>query len=195
MSFNELRLMKVKNILTELSLSPELTEKIRELNYRSNNHPYHNIHHLFTVTIRAFEGGRHYNLEQEQLQSIVLAALTHDADYIIGESESVNIAAAKKVLYQVSPEHLFEKSAHYIDATEFPHNEADCLASSIIQDADLMQGFEMDSQKFLDGLCSEKNDPSVANPAFPGVQGFNTVWGKELYLSYFPINEQTYVAV
>lgn len=190
MDYDNVRLMRVKSILKELSLDKGIVEKLENLNSRSNNHPYHNIQHLFTVAIRSFDGSKYYNLEKDHTQAIVLAALCHDADYIVGESESVNLVAAKEVLRQISPEHLFEKAQRYIDATEFPHNKAECLASSIIQDADMMQGFEKDAYKFLNGLCIEKNDPTIADPKFPGVQGFNTSWGKELYLSYFPVKEK-----
>lgn len=183
---DQIRLAKVETILQDVDLNSDILKQLFHLNKKSNDLPYHNFQHLLTVTIRAFEGGKAHSFDKELLQNIVLASLSHDADYTVGASETVNISAAKKILYQISPAHLFDKSAHYIDATEFPHNEADCIASSVIQDADLMQGFEKDASKFLNGLCIEKNDPNVADPAFPGVQGFNTEWGKTTYLSYFP---------
>lgn len=178
------RVLKVKEILKELSLDENIVEKLKELNFRSNQHPYHNLQHLFTVTIRAYEGAEYYNLDNDVKQGIVLAALTHDADYTVGECETKNLSAAKKVLQQLCSENLYDQSAKYIDATEFPHNETECLASAIIQDADLMQSFEEDADKFLHGLCVEKNDPNAADPTFPGVNGFNTEWAKEKYLHH-----------
>lgn len=176
------RVLKVKEILKELSLDENIVEKLKELNFRSNQHPYHNLQHLFTVAIRAYEGAEYYNLDNDVKKSIVLAALAHDADYTVGECETTNLSAAKKVLQQLCSENLYNQSAKYIDATEFPHNETECLASAIIQDADLMQSFEEDADEFLHGLCVEKNDPNAADPAFPGVNGFNTEWAKEKYI-------------
>lgn len=176
------RILKVREILKELSLDENIVEQLKELNTRSNHHPYHNLQHLLTVAIRSYEGAQYYNLDSNMKKSIVLAALAHDADYTIGACESVNLSAAKTVLQQLCSEELYIQSARYIDATEFPHNEATCLASAIIQDADLMQAFEEDAERFFDGLCVEKNDPNAADPTFPGVNGFNTEWAKEKYL-------------
>lgn len=176
------RILKVQEILNDLSLDEKIIERLIELNYRSNYIPYHNIQHLLTVAIRSYEGAQYYDLDSNMKKSIVLAALAHDADYTIGACESVNLSAAKTVLQQLCSEELYTQSARYIDATEFPHSEAICLASAIIQDADLMQAFEEDAEKFFDGLCVEMNDPNAADPTFPGVNGFNTEWAKEKYL-------------
>jgi len=173
----------------EIGLDPNIISQAYIVN-NSNDHPYHNFQHLLTVALRAVEGGQYYNLELEQIQSLAIAGLSHDAMYVIGETEEVNIGEAVKFSRFLCQENSVKESIvkiveRLIRSTEFPHHEVSELSEKIIQDADLMQSLEEDCEKFLNGLCIEKNDPQIADPRFPGIDGFNTIWAKQVYSKKF----------
>lgn len=183
------RVVAMYAVFKELGLDANMVSQAYIVN-NSNDHPYHNFQHLLTVALRAFEGGKFYNLPVEELQALVIAGLTHDAMYVIGESEDVNIKAATNFSVLLCEENsinhnTIELVKSLIQATEFPHNKVESVQEQIIQDADLMQSLEEDCEKFLNGLCVEKDDPNIADPRFPGIDGFNTDWAKNLYSEKF----------
>lgn len=183
------RISTTYRLLKELELPVGIINELHSIN-SSNNLPYHNFQHLLTVANRAVQGSRYYDLPHTVQQAIIIAGLCHDADYIVGEAESVNIPRAKCSAQQLCEsfgveEEITAQVMTLIDATEFPHHVVKPLEEQIIQDADLMQNLEEDCTKFLKGLCQEKNDDTIADPAFPTVDGFNTQWAKELYCEKF----------
>ena len=183
------RISTTYRLLKELELSVGMIDELYTMN-TSNNLPYHNFQHLLTVANRAVQGARYYNLSHTVQKALIIAGLCHDADYIVGEAESVNIPRAKRSAQQLCENFGIKKEITtqvmtLIDATEFPHYAVKTIEEQVIQDADLMQNLEEDCAKFLKGLCQEKNDDTIADPAFPTVAGFNTQWAKELYCQKF----------
>lgn len=183
------RIAATYRTLKTLDLPVSIINQVFLLN-DSNENPYHNFQHLLTVALRSIEGAKYYNLSQFEQQALFIAGLSHDAMYSVGKSEFINISKAQEFSEMICRKNNFDNefTQHVkvlIKATEFPHNKAMSIHEEIIQDADLMQALEDDCEIFLQGLCSEKDDPNIADPRFPGIEGFNTQWAKEVYSKKF----------
>jgi len=187
--YGELRLRRVSKDLANLELSQEYLE-IFEAN-SSRHLPYHGNRHQLAVAILANRGAGYYALRTIERQSIVLAALFHDSGYSLDRSEGANIAAAQfeaqVAVERLNPE-LWPKVQRLIAATEMPHGKPRSLPAAIIQDADLLMVTQPDFDDFLAGLALE-NPGMTPDPSFPGLDGLNTPWGKEIYTTAIEIRK------
>lgn len=184
-----LRCSRISKDLGHLELSPEYLE-IFEAN-PSRDLPYHGNRHQLAVAILATRGSSYYALKTSARQSILLAALFHDFDYNLSQSERANIAAAQAAagaaVRRLNPE-LWLSVEGLIAATEMPRSKPRSLAARILQDADLLMVTQPDFDGFLTGL-TEENPGLVPDLRFPGEDALRTDWGKQLYGTAIELQE------
>jgi len=174
---------RLEALFDEYSLSVLFLDYVEDHN-PSLRLPYHGWDHLLSVSYWAGKGGEYHGLSQHIIQSLMIAGLFHDTDYIPGATEERNIQASVDFMRKstlVDDEKLVEM---LIRATYFPHEKPLTLPSAIIQDADLLQRLELDYDEFRQGLNQEKGGRGV-DPEFPPIEMLNTEWAKNLYKKSF----------
>jgi len=175
------------------------------LTNKSNDAPYHNLHHMMTVTKYINEAVDYYS---DQLKgdrtSMLLAGMFHDVDHSVGkESDSINVKnsiAKFRTFYEANLSKLEGKVDpdlvdSMIKATEYPYAIKDndlTLHQQIIRDSDLMVIREPDwFQNIMVGLGKELkiNDISKiiqVNHGFHKDINMRSKWAKEIYREEWP---------
>src|SRR6478752_924103 len=88
------RELKVLEVLRELGLSAEHASIASSQN-PSQNAPYHNTGHLFTVAINCAEAADYYELGKDEKITLFLSGLYHDYGHSAGkQSDIINISQA-----------------------------------------------------------------------------------------------------
>lgn len=136
--------------------------------------PYHGAAHCVTVALRAAQAQKDAKGDEASQRSVILAGLFHDADYVMGASESENIPRAVAFSRSMIGEN--EEVESLIRATTFPHTKAESDVAALIQDADLLQAIEPDGARFFRALEEEGDTP---DPDFPRPENLNTEWARE----------------
>lgn len=129
----------------------------------SNDIPYHNQAHLFTVTKWCGRLAGMLGLSVEEERPLILAAIFHDFDHSGGKLEdSENIERAVAGLNKFCDIHFVSNSTRdaatqIIRVTEYPFiHEPQTTAQKIIRDADLLQSIEPNFEEVLvEGLRKE----------------------------------------
>ncbi len=181
------RIKKVTQILEELKLNPEHLNKVLVSN-PSKELPYHNSQHLLTVAINSYEGAKHYSLTDSETRTLFLAALYHDWNHTGSDTEDiVNINKALRITKDpifVTDKLLnnkdIDKIQTLIKASEYPHKKVYTISEKILQDADMFQYLEKDSQIFIEGIGKELNFVSTQKTTTQFLKNthFNTAWGE-----------------
>lgn len=149
-------------------------------NNPSNTAPYHNFYHLQTVTTNCFEGAVSNNMNEEDTENLMMAAIFHDFDHSAGkEKDNINIRRAITGLAKWALENNLDKErlkaiSAIIITTEFPYTVASDklnLSQQIIRDADMSQCLESNwIQQIIFGLGKEMNKTS--EEMIKGQKGF-----------------------
>lgn len=155
------RLNSVKYILDELDIDQSYIDNIIRFN---NWQPYHNFQHLITVALRVYEGAVYYELDFQSKRILVMAALLHDLAHPANSNKtdienvmlSSNLAAELVVDDDSFSTKEMERIVTLIVGTENTRTliSNDSL-QGILNDADLMQSFEEDYERWFDGLSEE----------------------------------------
>lgn len=192
---------KVKIILNHLGLTYDYISYLEKHNKGMNN-PYHNLEHCYTIAIRSIEGAIVHSLPTIEQRKIFIAALFHDFNHTAGKlTDDKNIELAIKGLSSFFNNHLKEHAdssllgknalndmSEIIKVTQYPFiHTPKTLSEKIIRDADLMQYFEIDYQKFIDGLGEELNLSITKEQTkdFILKQETHTEWGKQILQNLF----------
>lgn len=153
----------VHALVAELGVDPGALHAATLTN-TSAHAPYHGAQHLFTVAINADAGAKAYGLGREDRAALLIAALFHDVDHLMGHAvsdrQNIDRAVAAFTVYARSSNAGLSSAAELIirdlvRATEFPHAHPPTIAGQILQDADMMQELEPDGPRFLAGLSIE----------------------------------------
>lgn len=184
------REIKVLEILQELGLSEEHASIASSQN-PSQNAPYHNTGHLFTVALNCAQAADYYELGKDEKITLFLSGLYHDYGHSAGKhSDIINISQAVLcAMRNISAlESLDRKAldviADNIHATVQPsllHGAELSLQQKIIADADMMQWCEPDAEEFMDGLSVELGFPVTWNSTKEFLSKYkpNTSWGRK----------------
>jgi hypothetical protein len=133
---------------------------VRDYN-KSKDLPYHNWYHTMCMVNRCLDGANYHNLPYRSMRSLFVAALFHDYNHSGGEEEdSINIFRAINGLKNcgVTQGVYLHEVEEIIRVTEYPYVlEPVCIEHRIIRDADLMQGFFIETWEamIIDGLREE----------------------------------------
>ncbi|SDH47301.1 HD domain-containing protein [Microbacterium sp. 77mftsu3.1] len=168
------RLARLYRIFDELDLPHSAIVALLEANTAAGL-PYHGAAHGISVALRAHDFGAELGVSRFSAKTLVIAGLLHDADYVVGESETINLARAAAFARWHGGLHG-DPAAELIYETEFPHHEPDTLLGAIIQDADLLQCQDRDRDRWLNALEQETGRPALAD--FPTASMLNTSPGR-----------------
>ncbi len=118
-------------------ISDHVTEIFEE--YHHPNLVYHNLDHTKTVVERTQEIAAHYQLEEQDMLILYIAAWFHDTGHLVSdiathEEKSVEFMKSFMTEQDVQP-NVMEKAEALIRATRMPHAPANLL-EEIICDAD-----------------------------------------------------------
>lgn len=161
-----------------------------------NSNGYHNKYHCIAVAYRTIYLARKENVTDPRLMmNLILAALFHDAEYVIGDSERDNImrsvTAMRETLWGYIDQHDVVMIEQLMWATEFiglsqkkpfasSHTDVQLLMH-IISDADLLQNVSPDRDVYMNGL----RDEGLESPSIMFPFGYlSTHSGRELYGAY-----------
>jgi hypothetical protein len=183
------RELKVLAVLRELGLSEEHVSIVSSQN-PSQNAPYHNSGHLFTVALNCAQAADYYELGKDEKITLFLSGLYHDYGHSAGkQSDIINISQAVlcamrniSVLEAMSNKAL-DVIADNIHATVQPsllHGTELSLQQKIIADADMMQWCEADADEFMVGLSVELGFPVTWDSTKEFLSKYNpkTSWGR-----------------
>ena len=184
---DSIRLARVRLIMSELDIGHLYLDAAVEHNSFSHQ-TYHNVQHLFTVALRAYEGADFYGLSSKATRVLFVAALLHDlghaADPSVHDVENVVHSANLASELLVDDVSFSTKEMNRIVNLIVGTDRSRTLVSSdplqgILNDADMMQSFEEDSEIWLNGLAAETN--SIVNIettiAFMKYKNVSTHWG------------------
>jgi hypothetical protein len=183
------RELKVLEVLRELGLSEEHASIANSQN-PSQNAPYHNSGHLFTVALNCAEAADYYELGKDEKITLFLSGLYHDYGHSAGkQSDIINISQAVLcAMRNISAlETIGSKAldiiADNIHATVQPsllHGAELSLQQKIIADADMMQWCEPDAEEFMEGLSAELGFPVTwhSTKEFLSKYEPKTSWGR-----------------
>lgn len=133
---------------------------VRDYN-RAKELPYHNWYHTMCMVNRCLDGANYHNLPYQSMRALFVAALFHDYNHSGGEEEdSINIFRATTGLKNcgINRNIDFYEVEELIRVTEYPYVLPPvCIEQRIIRDADLMQGFFIETWEamIIDGLREE----------------------------------------
>lgn len=159
--------MKILRYIDQLSWIKSIIKYHFEHN-SGLNLPYHNFYHGLVVTSSCIEAADFYNLEWNDVELLIAAALFHDFNHSGGkEKDDWNVIKAKKafitwnLINKKFNDEDKSKILEIIDATQYPYviNHFDLnYLQQIIRDADLTQLFKEGriQQNYL-GLGQEMN--------------------------------------
>ncbi len=108
----------------------------------TKDHVYHSLRHTLSVRDAALSLGKKYQLPEDELEIIELAALFHDTGFTLtyDEHEEAGKAIAKDFLHQESfPEEKIGKVLQLIETTKLSV-EPSTLSEKILKDADFNTG-------------------------------------------------------
>jgi len=168
-------------------------------NNKSNNAPYHNLHHMLTVMKYCEAGARYHSLNGKIRANLLVAALFHDFNHTQGEkSDKINVELAiegVKTWYNSNALNSgvnLNKVVEIIKATEYPYviEAVDLtLEQSIIRDADLMISLESDwMNNMIIGLMDEMKVKDIKK-MIEGQRNFHgnikmcSPWGQKVFIS------------
>lgn len=180
--------------LEAVELSLDRLSQDEESKWNSNG--YHNKYHCIAVAHRAIYLARKEHVIDPRLtMNLILAALFHDAEYVVGDSERDNImrsvTAMKETLWGYIDPRDIVMIEQLMWATEFiglspkkpfasSHTDVQLLMH-IISDADLLQNVSPDRDVYMNGLRDEGcKSPSIMFP----FGHLSTHSGRELYGAY-----------
>jgi len=187
--------------------SPVLSKAFKYIinNNTSNNAPYHNLHHMVTVTKCLFEGyGQYKDVLNADYDNIMLSGMFHDMNHSMGEeSDELNVQYAIDAFLDFYNDNLEllkgsvdkEMVKSMIKATQYPYVIADedlTLNQQLIRDSDLMVVLEPDwFQNTMIGLGIELgvNDiPKmiISNINFHKSINMRTEWAQDKYEKEWP---------
>ncbi len=197
----------MRDIYSIIIQSPVLSKAFKYiiLNNTSNNAPYHNFHHMMSVTKYLFEGYGHYkDVLSGDYNSIMLAGMFHDMNHSMGkESDEVNVQQAIEAFlnfYNDDTEVLKEDVdkdvvISMIQATQYPYVIEDgdlTLNQQLIRDCDIMVVMEPDwFQNIMIGLgielgVSDIPKMIVSNVGFHKGVKMRTEWARKIYDEEWP---------
>lgn len=180
---------RVLEVLRELGLSGEHA-CIASSQNPSQNAPYHNSGHLFTVALNCAEAADYYELGKDEKITLFLSGLYHDYGHSAGKhSDIINISQAVLCAMRniAALEALDRKAldviADNIHATVQPsllHGTELSLQQKIIADADMMQWHEPDAEEFMTGLSVELGFPVTWDSTKEFLSKYHpkTSWGR-----------------
>ena len=126
----------------------------------NNKLHYHNLRHTLTVVSAAKKIGMNCKLDEEELQTLQIAAWFHDVGYLecIKNHEEISKQYARGFLTRNGiGKTLIDQVERCIDATRLPQNPRDRM-SEVLCDADLFhvaqEDFMSDTQIFWDEMAA-----------------------------------------
>lgn len=155
------RVITVKNHLESL-LGERIGHPILEPLIEGDlKQPYHNIQHAFTVAINSMRIADTVSMPRMDRAVLLVAALYHDYGHSAGEltdDENIRIAVegVRKHLTPALGNPFVDAVVDLIPITEYPYTrEPSTLCEQVLRDADLLQHFEPDGERFTQGLAQE----------------------------------------
>lgn len=110
----------------------------------ANDAPYHNMYHTLCVMYNSYQICiSDYQLSNNEIRTILIAALFHDFGHSMGKlKDDENVKNAIKAFDYYSEEHNNEEIKSIIQATQYPYIDIqESIYTIIIRDADMMQIF------------------------------------------------------
>lgn len=155
------RIITVKNHLESL-LGERIGHPLLEPLIDGDLHqPYHNLQHAFTVAINAMRIADSVAMPRMDRAVLLVAALYHDFGHSAGEltdDENIRIAVegVRQHLTPALGSPFVDAVVDLIPITEYPFTrEPESLCEKVLRDADLLQHFEPDGERFTKGLAEE----------------------------------------
>lgn len=115
----------------------------------AQHNPYHNTDHLLFVAQKCYEGGLYHQLDDNQIDALIVAALFHDFNHSGGEHPDwYNVKVAVNSFRDFFMDGKYHDGEFYDDVidiirgTEYPYvtpKDILTIRQKIIRDADLMQ--------------------------------------------------------
>lgn len=192
------RLQKITDAIKELNIDPKYLTEAKKHN---SEQPYHNFQHLLTVALRCIEGSEYFDLDYNSKRILVIAALLHDishsGDGTIPDIVNVTFSAEKASDILAEDDSInhsdMDRIINLIMGTE---NTGAIITvdplQGILNDADIMQSFEPDYDRWFNGLSVElkteitlKSTISFCNNIIP-----ETAWGKKVFKENVEILER-----
>lgn len=158
--------------------------------------PYHNIFHTITVFVNSYHMAKSENCSEEQIRTILIAALFHDFNHSGGKkSDQDNIKEAISFFEKHSKESdsVNDNVIEIIKSTEYPYtiNEKDLnLEQKIVRDADLTQMYTDNFlQQVIYGLLVQEQGLELNKAIETQIKFMNyvhplTKYGNQLYTKF-----------
>lgn len=132
---------------------------------------YHGAAHGVATAARAIDFATASALGEENIRPLAVAALFHDAGYVPGDSEDDNLARAVAFTLTHGAEYG-QAAAALIPETRFPHTDPGSIVGAVLQDADLLQCFDTDRDRWIRAYKTETGKPALLD--FPTLDMLHT---------------------
>lgn len=163
---------------------------------------FHNIGHTYEVVGTAREIGLHYNLSQEEMSILQIAAWFHDCGYAntyTGHEEESKKIAKTFLDNFVCEKNFINKVLNCIEATKYPQNPTS-LIEKILCDADMYhltrpnypkyeKAIREEFEKYL-GLIYTDKEWWTKNSSFLTCHTYYTDYGQKILARFKEVNIQ-----